>query len=106
MQGFLAAASDDGEIPPETSTYEWHEYAERKAIMPSEDANYTIDLGAFPSFGQILNTRKNVVFQGRIDYQSGGRNFRSTFQVVIRLDSLGSDVVQEVPLFWHNEELV
>ena len=107
MQGVLTAEREDGESRPEADlTYIWHEYAERKAIMPSEDGNYTVELGPVPFFARSLKTRRNVEFQGRIDYQSGSRKFYSTFQIILRLDSFSSDMGQEVPLYWHNEELV
>lgn len=65
----------DGETPnPAVS-----QKPEAKALMPSEDGDYTIGLARYPQVDLWIATERDVVVEGTFTYSLEKRSFQSTF---------------------------
>jgi hypothetical protein len=54
-----------------------------KALMPTEDGDYTVDLARYAQMREWIGAGQDVVVNGTFDYVLTGRKFQSQFQATL-----------------------
>jgi hypothetical protein len=77
------------------------EEPEEKALMPTEDGNYSIDLTPYPQMKEWIGAARDVVVKGTFDYTLAGKRLQSQFQATLWFSQNQSPEVP-VPTSWRN----